>query len=135
MNQEDSQDKTHTHTVLSKDTQIAHYRIIKKIGAGGMGEVYLADDNNLDRKIALKFLPASLISNDELKTRFSREAKAVAKLNHPNIITIYEIGEFQERPYFAMEYIDGKTIANHLDDSSSLSQAVELALQIFPNLF
>lgn len=135
MSREDNQDITQTHVALSEGTLVDHYRIVRKVGAGGMGEVYLANDTKLDRKIALKFLPASLTSNSELKTRFIREAKAVAKLNHPNIVTIFEVGEFQTRPYFAMEYVSGNTLRHHTADyPQPLSAIIELASQICQGL-
>lgn len=107
MSKDDSDDKTRTHVTLTAGTMVLHYRIIEKIGAGGMGEVYLAEDTRLKRKVALKFLPSHLASNEEIKTRFLREAQAVAKLNHPNIVTIYDVSEFNGRPFFAMEHVEG----------------------------
>jgi len=77
-------DKTHTHIVLVKGTMVLRYRILEKIGAGGMGEVYLAVDSKLSRNVALKFLPTHLSDNEDYRERFTREAKAAAKLDHPS---------------------------------------------------
>ena len=95
---------------LSANITLAHYRITSKIGAGGMGEVYLAQDTKLDRKVALKILPAELAANQDRMRRFVQEAKAAAALNHPNIATIHEIGESDGVNYIAMEFIDGATL-------------------------
>ncbi|MDX6577991.1 MAG: eukaryotic-like serine/threonine-protein kinase [Blastocatellia bacterium] len=95
---------------LSPDTSLSHYRIISKIGVGGMGEVYLAQDTKLDRKVALKILPADLAANQDRMRRFVQEAKAAAALNHPNIAHIYEIGESDGVNFIAMEFIDGVTL-------------------------
>ena len=96
-------DLTQTHIVLSQGTMVEHYRIVEKIGAGGMGEVYLAEDTKLDRKVALKFLPSHIAQDADVRTRFTREAKAAAKLDHPNIVTIKEVGECNGRPFFAIQ--------------------------------
>src|SRR6185436_17366409 len=97
-------------TDLLPDTTLAHYRIVSKLGAGGMGEVYLAHDLNLDRKVALKILPAELASHRDRMHRFTQEAKAAAALNHPNIAHIYEIGESGDLNYIAMEFVDGYSL-------------------------
>src|SRR5262245_9187502 len=89
---------------------ISHYSIIKKLGAGGMGEVYLVQDARLDRKVALKLLLAEFVSNEDRLRRFAQEAKAAAALSHPNIAHIYEVGEADGTHYIAMEYVDGDTL-------------------------
>src|SRR6266436_7637661 len=89
---------------------IAHYRVGRLIGAGGMGEVYLAEDETLNRKVALKLLPARFTRDEERVRRFQREARAASALNHPNILTIYEIGHADSVHYIATEYIEGETL-------------------------
>src|SRR5215212_2598364 len=89
---------------------LSHYRVERLIGAGGMGEVYLAEDTTLHRKVALKLLPARYTQDDERVRRFKREARAASALNHPNIITIYEIGETETVHFIATEFIEGETI-------------------------
>src|SRR5438876_6573131 len=95
---------------MASGTKLGRYEIRSKIGAGGMGEVYLAQDIKLDRKVALKILPAELASNQDRMRRFTQEAKAAAALNHPNIAHIYEIGEHDGVNFIAMEFIDGQTL-------------------------
>ncbi len=95
---------------LSAGTRLGRYEIRSKIGAGGMGEVYLAQDTKLDRKVALKILPADVASNRDRMDRFIREAKSAAALNHPNIAHMYEIGESEGTNFIAMEFIDGVTL-------------------------
>src|SRR5947209_12248346 len=96
--------------MLTAGTRLGRYEIRSKIGEGGMGEVYLAQDTKLDRKVALKILPAEVASNRDRMERFVREAKAAAALNHPNIAHIYEIGEVDGLHFIGMEYIEGDTL-------------------------
>jgi len=112
-------------------TKLAHYEIQKKIGSGGMGEVYLAQDEQLDRKVALKVLLPEFCCNEERMQRFKQEARAASALNHPNIITIYEIGESDERLFIATEYVDGETLREKIDAGNlSVLDAVKIAEQV-----
>jgi tetratricopeptide (TPR) repeat protein/predicted Ser/Thr protein kinase len=124
-------DETKAYRVLASGTEISHYRIIEKLGAGGMGEVYLADDTKLNRKVALKFLLPQYASDEEIKARFIREAQAAASLSHPAIITIHEVSEVQGRPFMAMEYVEGKSLREVIDDKrSSFMTILDLAMEI-----
>jgi len=128
-------DKTQAVTVLSKGTVIGHYRIVEKIGAGGMGEVYLAEDTELNRKVALKFLSPHLCQDADCRTRFKREAQAAARLDHPNIVTVHEVGEFQGRPFFAMQHIEGRSLREYASHQElSIPQVLKIGIQIAEGL-
>ena len=116
---------------LLVDRTIGHYKISKRIGAGGMGEVYLATDITAGRKAALKLLPARFTGNAERLTRFQQEARAVVGLNHPNILTVYEIGEDHSIHYIASELIEGEALRQRLvRGRMELSEAVDVAIQV-----
>jgi len=131
MSEDNPGDPTRTHVTLTSGTMVSHYRIVEKIGAGGMGEVFLAEDTRLKRKVALKFLPSHLVSNEEIKSRFLREAQAVAKLNHPNIVTIHDVSEYQGRPFFVMEHVEGQSLHHFAHIKLlPLDTVIEYAIQI-----
>jgi len=124
-------DKTQTHVPITSGTMILHYRIIEKIGAGGMGEVFLAEDTELNRRIALKFLPARFLSDPDCLARFRREAQAAARLNHPHIVTIHGVSEYHGRPFFVMEYVKGESLEKVIAAGRlSLDVALDIAAPI-----
>ena len=116
---------------LLPNSNISHYRIVSKLGAGGMGEVYLAEDTKLDRQVALKILPPEVADDKDRMDRFVREAKSASSLNQPNIITIYEIGETEGMHFIATEYIEGETLHTQLKQSPlELRAALDIAIQM-----
>src|SRR6476660_9936508 len=110
---------------------IGRYRILEKLGAGGMGEVYLAEDTQLGRKVALKLLAEELTQNRDRLSRFDQEAYAASALNHPNILTIYEMGDEAGRHYIATEFIDGMTLRKRIGGPSmDLTEILDVAIQV-----
>jgi serine/threonine protein kinase len=110
---------------------VGHYQIIEKIGEGGMGVVYKARDTSLDRFVAIKILAAHAISNPERQLRFVQEAKSASALNHPNIITVYEINTAGEFPFIAMEFVEGATLDQLIRQKGlRLGEALQYAAQI-----
>ncbi|MFN0109008.1 MAG: protein kinase domain-containing protein [Blastocatellia bacterium] len=130
-----AQDKALEKTRPFPVQSFSHYRILSRIGAGGMGEVWLAWDNNLDRNVALKFLPVQFTSDKDRLQRFVREAKSASALNHPNIITIHEIGDAEtvegKTHFIATEFIEGQTLRQVLaNEELSLKKALDIASQV-----
>jgi serine/threonine protein kinase/tetratricopeptide (TPR) repeat protein len=132
---DDPNDITRSHIQLVKDTIIGHYRIIERIGAGGMGEVYLAEDTKLHRKVALKFLPLHLCQDPECRARFTREAEAAAQLDHPNIVAVHEVGEYQGRPFFSMQHVEGQSLKEVIAGKTlTLDRILEIGIQVCDGL-
>ena len=111
--------------------RVLHYQVLSLLGTGGMGEVYLAEDTKLDRRVALKLLPADLEGDERRVSRFQREARAVSALNHPNIITIHEIGRVNSRHFIATEFIEGETLRRQLASGGmQLDATLDVAIQV-----
>ncbi len=133
MNPED--ENTKSFEMIASGTNINHYRIEKLIGSGGMGEVYLAEDTDLNRQVAIKFLSTQFSSDQDYKTRFVREAQAAAALNHPHIIHIHEVSEYKNRPYIVMELIEGHTLKEIIrEDPLTLEELIKLFIRICDGL-
>lgn len=116
--------------MVAAGTQLAHYRILSTLGAGGMGEVYLAEDLQLRRKVALKMLAPELTRDERGLRRFEHEAHAASALNHPNILTIYEFGQVEGLHFIASEFIDGMTLRKMISCKLELNAAIDIAIQI-----
>src|SRR5437762_1976378 len=116
---------------IAAGTRLDRYEIISPLGAGGMGEVYLALDTRLDRRVALKLLPAQFTQDADRVRRFVQEAKAASALNHPNIITIHEISEIGETHFISTEFIDGQTLRQEMASGRiEMKHALEVAIQV-----
>jgi serine/threonine protein kinase len=116
---------------VEKGAQLGHYEIIRALGEAGMGQVYLAQDTRLDRRVALKVLPAEGAADSDRLARFIREARSASALNHPNIITVYDIGEAAGAPFIAYEFIQGRTLREFASGRPlSVTSALEIAIQI-----
>jgi len=116
---------------LSPGATLARYRIVSKIGAGGMGEVYRAQDTELGRAVALKFLSGEVSAHQSRLKRFMQEAKAASALNHPNIITVYDIGRTDDATFIATEFIDGVTLRQHMRlQRLKLLEVLDIASQV-----
>src|SRR2546423_397060 len=116
-------------------TTIAHYRILEPLGQGGMGAVYKALDEKLNREVALKVLPAEYVTHEDRRRRFLQEARAASRLNHPHILTVYEIGEADGIPFMATEYIEGETLRQRINGQPlPAKEALDIALQIAEGL-
>src|SRR5207245_2026692 len=116
---------------LKPGTKLGRYEIRAKIGEGGMGEVYLAQDTKLDRKVAVKILPAEVAAHPDRMKRFVQEAKAASALNHPNIITIYEIDETESGHFIAIEFIEGETLRERMRNAPmKLAEVIDVAAQV-----
>ena len=126
--------RAHT-TALTNGQQLGSYLILKKLGAGGMGEVYLARDSRLDRTVALKVLSPDVSADQRRMQRFRQEAKVASSLNQPNILTIYEFGEIKELTFLATEFIDGQTLREHLREKRlKLPEILDIAIQVLAAL-
>src|SRR5213080_317043 len=119
---------------LGAGTQLGRYEIRSKTGAGGMGEVYRARDEKLNRDVAIKVLPASLSQDEDRLRRFEQEARAAGALNHPNLLAVYDVGTHDGAPYLVTELLEGETLRERLARALSLADALDYATQIASGL-
>src|SRR6266446_10496025 len=116
---------------LAAGTKLGRYEIRSKLGAGGMGEVYLAEDMQLGRRVAIKFLSPELVADERANKRLVREARAAATLDHPNICSIYEVGEVDDRSFIVMQYVEGETLDIRMKRKPlGLSESLAVATQV-----
>ena len=116
---------------LAPGTELGHYKLVRLIGAGGMGEVYQATDTRLDRTVAIKVLPAHVAGNRQARERFEREARTISQLNHPHICTLFDVGQENGVDFLVMEYIEGETLAARLEKGAlPLDQAMQHGIEI-----
>src|SRR5499427_8349797 len=121
--------------MLNAGTKLGPYEILSHIGAGGMGEVYRARDTRLDRFVAIKILPAHLSENAEARQRFDREARSISSLNHPNICTLFDVGQQDGTSFLVMEYLEGETLADRLRKGPlPLEQVLRYGIEICDGL-
>src|SRR5262249_14478147 len=120
---------------LIPDTAISHYRVLSKLGAGGMGEVWRARDTRLNREVAIKVLPASFANDADRLRRFKQEALATSALNHPNILTVHDIGDHKGAPYIVAELLEGEELREQLNEGAlPVRAAIDYAQQIASGL-
>ena len=117
-------------TTIAIGSRLGRYEIRSKLGAGGMGEVFLAEDTQLGRRVALKLLPAEMAADDRARRRLLREARAAATLDHPHICAVYEVGEADDLLFIAMQYVEGQTLAGRMRGGMELSDALTIATQV-----
>ena len=114
---------------------ISHYKVIEKLGEGGMGVLYLAEDLELNRKAVLKFLPPDMMNDPDTNLRFKREAQSAGSLSHPNIVTIYDVGVHENKTFIAMEYVEGKTLREVIkSDELTIERVTDISVQICEGL-
>jgi len=130
-----SDDQHNTKALIPAGTEFSHYRIVSRIGSGGQADVYLAEHTKLKCKVALKFLGEQFLFDSEAKSRFANEAKLAAGINHPNVVTIHDVDEYQGRPFFSMQYVDGKTVAEIIKKKPvSVADAINITIKICDGL-
>ncbi len=116
-------------SMLENGQKFGHYKILSAIGAGGMGEVFLAEDSRLGRKVAIKILPAKISADGHALDRFKQEARSTSALNHPNIITIHEIGEEDGKHFIAAEFIEGETLRERMKKRLTFEETLSILIQ------